>query len=173
MIERDMDWNPFYTTIATSTATVLGLLFIAIQVNPKKFNIEQASPYRALALSTFNILFVVFFITAAFLIPSLDLKGKGACLVVAIWIGFFGTLRFWIPVLRGIYFGGAERNRQTLWHFIGPVLAYLFLGYITIQMFRGGIGDPFTSLGFAILGLFGAGIRNSWNLVIELLVQEK
>jgi hypothetical protein len=169
-----MDWNPYFTTMAAATATVMGLLFIAVQLSNDKLKEDDKRPIRALALSTFYILMVVFLVSVFFLIPALGPTQQALVVFLAAGFGLLRIFSNWLPVMRNPYFGQRERAWQTVWHFIGPMLAYFYLVYIGIQILSGGQpqGTDF-EVAIVLIFLFSNGIRNSWNLVVEMAFDRK
>jgi hypothetical protein len=163
-----VDWNPFYTTMATSTATVMGLLFIAVQLSNDKLNEDDKHPIRGLTFSTFYILLSVFILSVIFLIPSIDQFQRALVLFIGASFGLVRVISSWLPIMRNPYFGRRERTGQTIWHFIGPVLAYFFLVYIGFQILHNHPGNVDFEISIALILLFINGIRNSWNLVLEM-----
>ncbi len=171
-----MDWNPFYTTLAAATATVMGLLFIAVQLSSDKLKDDDKRPYRALAFSTFNILMVVFLMPVCFLIPALDVAGRSIVVFICAGFGLLRILRTWLPLIRNPFLARSERAWQFIWHILGPTLAYLFLLFVGFQVLTTQ-APPFDFSNFQIAStlvfLFSVGIRNSWNLVVEMAFDRK
>ncbi len=166
-----MDWNPFYTTIAAATATVMGLLFIAVQLSGEKLKLDDKRPYRALAFSTFNILMVVFLLPVCFLIPVLDAAGRAIVVFIGAGFGLLRIIRNWFPLIQNPFLSRNERAWQIVWHILGPLLAYLFLLLVGFQMASSQAQDAnfhYFQIAFTLVFLFSMGIRNSWNLVVEM-----
>ncbi len=167
-----MDWNSFYLMMAGATATVMGLLFIAVQGSIGRYDRRHNPHYRALALSTFNIFFLDFFIPAFFLIPAIGQQGRACAIFVGVGLGVIGVFRNWLPVFREVYNRRTERAFQMFWHFVSPLLAFFYLAYVAVLMLRG-TSPIITQVEIAItlVALFSNGIRNSWNLIVESAFQ--
>ncbi len=166
-----MDWNPFYTTVAAATATVMGLLFVAVQLSSEKLKIDDKRPYRALAFSTFNILMVVFLLPVCFLVPVLGPAGRAIVVFIIAGFGLVRIIRNWFPLNQNPFLGRRERVWQMVWHILGPLLAYLFLLVVGFQLLLDQSQDSnfhYYQIAFTLVFLFSVGIRNSWNLVVEM-----
>ncbi len=61
------DWTSFYLAIAGAAATLLGLLFIAVQFNIESLTSDPSNRWRAVARSTFTIHVVLFLLPLIFL----------------------------------------------------------------------------------------------------------
>jgi hypothetical protein len=169
-----MDWSSFYLAAAAAAATLIGLLFIAVQFNIEAFASDPGNRWRAIARSTFAIYGTLFFLPMFMLIPNLTNVIRGEVNLVITAIGILQVTTTWLPVWRGMFHRRVERLWQTVWLLIGPLLAYLTLASSANDMVQGSI-SAYTqmNIAFVIMGLFALALRNSWNLLVELRYERK
>jgi len=159
----------FYVVCAGAVATLVGLLFVAVQIGPPLVRSGPVGPRHAIARSTFTVFAVVFFLSLFFLAPGSTPKARAGVAIGAAIAGSLRAVRTWIPVWRDMLQGRVEpRLWQTAWLLIGPVLAYAYLAAAAIAQLRS--TDPRVldkdASGVFIL-LFVLALRNSWNLLVE------
>jgi hypothetical protein len=65
--ESIVEWTPFYAAMATSAATVIGLLFVAVQLRAGRIAGDQSDRWWAIAFSTFYAFLTVFFLPLSYL----------------------------------------------------------------------------------------------------------
>lgn len=95
--QRVQEWQLFYATIAGSSATLVGLLFVALSVNPDAVNRAKNGGMRSLARQTFTTFLYIIGIALTFLVPRQAPRGIGLPLV---FISILG-LRITLAELRG------------------------------------------------------------------------
>jgi hypothetical protein len=91
------EWQTFYATIVASSATLVGLLFVAVAVNPNTVVRANTGGIRLLARHTFTSFLYMIGIGITFLIPRQVPLGLGLPLMA---IGIMG-LTYTIADLRG------------------------------------------------------------------------
>jgi hypothetical protein len=79
-----MDLDIFYTALATVAATLLGLLFIAIQQNAERLH-DPHSRWRALAVSTFYSYTVILVVALFTFIPIMRTPTLWVACLIGIW----------------------------------------------------------------------------------------
>ncbi len=95
--QRVQEWQLFYATIAGSSATLVGLLFVALSVNPDAVNRAKNGGIRLLARQTFTTFLYSIGIALTFLIPRQEPLTVGLPLVLISILG----LRITLAELRG------------------------------------------------------------------------
>ncbi|HEY3342896.1 MAG TPA: hypothetical protein VGK81_12795 [Anaerolineae bacterium] len=169
IIPFSMDWSNFYTASAGASATLLGLLFVAIQINIGPLTTEPSSRWRALAGSTFYNYTLLFIFSLFMLFPPPGSGVVGYALLFVIGAGVYRLFTTWLPVWRGVFRGRGERLVEIAWWFATPLAVHLALAFYAFEILRGGkSSDVLLSIGFWIVGLFGIVLRNSWRLLVEL-----
>ncbi len=164
-----MDLNLFYSVLAGATATLLGLLFIAIQPNIGKLFGDPSGRGRALAVSTFQtygqILVVCLFTFTVLL--------RAEVIVLAAVLGIWRQVRTWLPVWGLTRVSRSQRLRETFWVFLAPTLldGWLIFSATQLQQGKGSEGTE-TNIAVALIILLVIVLRNSWQLLIEIPSEE-
>lgn len=159
----------YYVVCAGAAATLVGLLFVAVQIGPPLSGVGPVRRRHAMARSTFTIFAIIFALSLYSLTPFNNPGGRALVALAAAGTGTVRAVLTWIPVWRDKLQGRIEfRLWQTAWLLVGPLLAY---GYLALGASRQlGSTDPSlldnTAAGVFIL-LFVIGLRNSWNLLVE------
>ncbi len=163
------DWSSFYLAIGGAAATLLGLLFIAVQFNIEALTSDPSNRWRAVARSTFTIYVVLFLLPLIFLIPGLDTAFYGYALLIAVGNGAARAIAAWLPVWRSILHRRGERLWETLWLLVGPLVAYASLGRLGFDLLNNyPLSQVQESIAITLIWLFTIVLRNSWNLLVEL-----
>lgn len=159
----------FFGWTAGTAATLLGLLFVAIQVGFGRFSYDPGNRRHAMARSTFSIFVSVFVVSLLFLYPGIDRQGLSIGIAVMAGFGAYSVTRSWVPVWGGmVREHRLERTWQTAWLLLGPLVCFGFLVYDSYEQF---VSPHRSSIELAvppvILALFGIAIRNAWNLLVQ------
>jgi hypothetical protein len=169
-----MDWTVFYGAGAGASATLLGLLFVAIQLNMDQITGDRRSRWRALARSTFDHYTSLFILSVLMLIPGAMALLFG---IVVFWMGVVSIGRLlwaWVPVWRNVFAQGEGGFFELVWLVLTPLGAYagmLLFGYQA--MTRGADPQLELNVAFCLVALFAAVLRNSWKLTVELVEEKK
>ena len=167
------DWTTFYVAVVGAAATLAGLLFVAIQINLETLVSDPGNRWRATARSTFTIYSLLIILGLLFLIPGFDHFAQGESVIVASVFGIYRALRTWWPVWQSRWQHHNERLLETIWHLVGPVLAYALLILNGISLYLGnGVSGILLAIGITFVGLFGIVLRNSWNLIFEVAYEK-
>jgi hypothetical protein len=169
-----MDWTNFYLATAGASATLVGLLFIAVQFNIDTMR-DPGNRWRAIARSTFALYTTLFILPLVFLIPSLDVRGRGDAALIIAGFGALRSITTWLPVYRSsLTERRFERAWQTAWLLIGPVLSFLLLASDAYDLAQGDQAPGvLTAIAFVLVGLFVIALRNSWNLLVEVKYEKR
>jgi uncharacterized membrane protein len=159
------DWNLFFATAAGSAATLVGLLFLATQLNLAIFK-DPTNRWAALAQSSLTVLSLVFIVALFFLIPALDLRPRGDIIVIVVTFALWRNVAIWWPVVKIGEKGRRHRLAQSFWLLIVPVLVYVYLVTGAIGLIRGNSSATLT-VASAFLALFAIALRNAWRLVVS------
>ncbi len=160
-----MDLNVFYTVLAGVTATLLGLLFVAVQQNLARLARGPRTRWNAIADSTFQTYALLLAMSLFTFIPFF----RAPVLLCASAFGIVRQVRTWLPIWKLTTQGRAERLRETFWLMIGPVIMYTLVIIWSSQL-RQGKGDEWleASLATAFISLLLILIRNSWRLLVQI-----
>jgi hypothetical protein len=156
------DFTSFFVASAGAGAALVGLLFVAISVNPGRNAGPSAPPERqAVAASAYTALINAFFISLATLIASGSLGGVAMAVSA---VSIFATLR-----LIGDLFPPYLSRRIQLRH-----IGFLAIGLLTygLQFFYGlqyvrnpGVSDYAYSIAYLVLAVYAVGVSRAWQLL--------
>jgi uncharacterized membrane protein len=168
------DFSTFYMVSSAAAATLIGLLFIAIQFNIGEFADDPSNPWRAIARSTFAVYVLLFVLPMIFLVPGLTTEDQAWVLILGALFGIFRAFRTWWPVWRVALQHGSERWLQLVRLLLGPLLIYLLFAGSGVELLR---GKPASGVEFGValtlIGLFVIALANSWNLLVELTYEKR
>lgn len=160
-----------FSITAAAAATLVGLLFVAIQLTPQGVASGILLRRHAMARSTFTLFSTMFAVSLYFLVFPGG-QGAAAVLIVAAAFGIFRVIRTWFPVWREMLHGKLEtRIWQTIWLLLGPVgwFAYLAtVGIRNLQLSANSLIDMQVGTAATFIALFVIGLRNSWDLLVEV-----
>src|SRR2546421_27361 len=121
------DWTSFYIAVVGASATLAGLLFIAIQINFEMLIDKPGNRWYATARSTYAIYTLLIVVSLLFLIPNLGHFAQGDILIIAAVFGIYRAVKTWGPAWASSRQHPNGRLWQTVWHLVGPTLAYVAL----------------------------------------------
>ncbi|MGD0612738.1 MAG: hypothetical protein ABSB41_14640 [Anaerolineales bacterium] len=130
------DYFSFYMTASGAAATLLGLLFIAIQFNIDAFADDRSDCWRAVARSTFAIYVLWFILLIVFLIPGMTGNGQGMALMIGACYGIYRAVRTWWPVWRKALQRKSERWLQLLRLLVAPLVVYGLFAHSGYQLLK-------------------------------------
>jgi hypothetical protein len=159
----------FYVVSAGASATLVGLLFVAVQIGPDLVTRGRVGPRHAIARSTFTVFAVILVLSLLFLVPQVSSRVRAIYAMAAAAAGTARAVRTWIPVWRDMRHGRAEsRLWQTVWLLVGPFLGYALLAEAAGRELATNVtGTLDIGAGYAFVLLFVVALRNSWNLLVE------
>ncbi len=162
--QRVAEWQLFYATIAGSSATLVGLLFVALSVNPEAVNIGKNNDLRLLARQTFPAFLYIIGFALGFLVPRQSPNGVGLPLVgisllgLAITLGELRAARHSIPQAKGI--------QNVLRHGALKALALGMLIAIGVAVLTQGDAGILPYMVLPMLILLISASLNTWYLLI-------
>jgi hypothetical protein len=158
------EWQVFYATIATSAATLVGLLFVSMSLNVGMFTGTENIGLKKLASQTLlNFLYAIVF-AIIFLIPRQGPIGLGLPLIC---IGIVGLIRT-ISNLRTLFSNIPQGilRRTTFVRAAMGLVAFLALIIVSfLVMVRASAGSLYWLVAPMILLLISAS-ANTWSLLI-------
>lgn len=163
-----MNWTPFYEVIAEASATVMGLLFVAVQLSAAKVAEHRSARWWSIAFSTFYLYLTVFFVPLWFLIPSAGQYSRPTFALILAFIGIGRTVRGSLFVWRGIIPGNEERWWQRVWYIAGPLVLYSILVYCAAKAYI--VGEEIAedkNVAIVLVLIFSLALKNSWSLLVE------
>jgi modulator of FtsH protease len=158
-------WHDFYVTMGTASASLIGLLFVALSINLDAVTGPSRDDLRAFAEQAFASFTVVLLIAAIFLIPT---GGPSSIGVAYVALGGGACARMlrrapaiWRALRRG------ELGGAVFWRFLLPAGAVLGLLVSGLGLI-GGVASALYWLVAVILGLLMSAARSSWDLLVRV-----
>jgi hypothetical protein len=161
------DWQNFYILTGTASATLIGLLFVAISAGGY-IPAQQAREYTRTFVNPILLVYAqVLFVSCLFLIP---LQSTLLFSIVLSALGIFNLLLtgkvLWR--IRVVHRDDTEIERNHfVWYTLLPIVVSLLLIGSAVGFF---LAIPFTLLIIAsvVLATLAVGLRNTWNLMLWL-----
>jgi hypothetical protein len=160
-----VSWHDFYLTMGTASASLIGLLFVALSLNLDAIMGESRVHVRAFAEQAFNSFSTVLLIAVCFLIPQHTADALGVVYVVLAIIGGYRMLRRAHTVWRG---RGRDRlGEVAFWHLALPAAAVLGLAASGLGLLSGQPNALYWLVA-VIIGLLMSAARSSWDLLVTV-----
>lgn len=159
----------FYIVSAGAAATLVGLLFVAVQIGPPITLSGAVSRRHAMARSTFAIFIILLALSLDLLLPFQTSHERALVALAAAVFGILRAVRTWVPVWADKLQGRTEfRLWQTAWLLLGPLVAYAFIILAAVEQLQTSDRNAL-DIGVApwFIVLFIIAIRNSWDLLVE------
>jgi len=172
-------WQNFYMLLGGASATLVGLMFIAISLGSSRWTPEErpilAASFGAFMSPTF-IHFVYVLVTAIVVfVPTLSETALGGLLVLA-GVGSLGHIARNLPFVRERYRARSLDRSDLVWYSLMPSVGYILYLDAGIGLLRAAAGRP--SRGHALDALAAAsvlllviGVRNAWDLVVFMVMR--
>ncbi len=164
------DWQNFYMLVGTASATLIGLLFVAISAG-RYIPAQQAKEYTRTFVNP--ILFVyaqVFFVSCLALIPLRSVLLLSSVLVVlGVFNLFFTGKVMWR--IRVVHHDDVDIGHDHwLWYTLLPGMVSLLLIACALGLY---FEEPLTVPIIAVIVLLSLaiGLRNTWNLMLWLTMR--
>ena len=156
------EWSDFYTAVAGVSATLIGLLFVALALRPEVMADSGPSGLRVWSGQTFHNFLVVLVVGLIALIPDdsrmtlvITLAIVGIQGVVRVALDLRMTLRDPDPNWSGL---------PALMRFVSPTIAYLLCLWLTLAIWRGD-ADALGWLVAVVFLLMMSAASNCWDLL--------
>jgi hypothetical protein len=158
-------WFEFYAVIGGATATLVGLLFVAVSINASAILSEAHESSKRLAEQALQNYLAVLLISLLALFPSLKLSELGFATLVltAVW-GVWVLMRLYL-VLRRSHDAGwrlQPLRRQFL-----SLFGFIMLAFAAIRMALN-LGDSRNFFAIATIILLFSATRASWELMLTI-----
>jgi hypothetical protein len=159
------DWQLFYSTVAASSATLTGLLFVSLSLNWKKFNDKEHINYLLKARNTFSNFLYILMIAFVFLVPHQVPYSLTVSLVVLGLSRVIGLIRSIINNRK------SDKNRGDkqiiIREVLLPLIASAGLVLVGIEVLLGNFNFIYWLVG-VIAALLISACWNAWLLLVEV-----
>ena len=159
------EWHDFFAAVAGVSATLVGLLFVALALNPAVMADDGPAGLRTWAGHTFHSFLLVLVIALVVLIPDLGPLALGLPLLI---LGVWGVARV-IVEARQVRSDPAPEwhGRPLLTRFASPLAGYAIAVWVGIQVLRGD-ADAVGWLVATVFFLMMSAAGNCWDLLREI-----
>jgi hypothetical protein len=166
--KTQVNWTPFYQVMAEASATVMALLFVAVQLSAAKVSEHRSARWWSIAFSTFYLYLTAFFVPLWFLIPSMGPYSRPMLAFILASIGIVRTVRGSLFVWRGTARNPEEQWWQRTWYIAGPLILYGFLAYYAARSYFASteIAEE-KNVAIVLVLIFSLALKNSWSLLVE------
>jgi len=156
-------WFEFYAAIGGASATLLGLLFVAVSINASAILSEVHTSSRRLAEQALQNYLTVLLVSLLALFPSLNLSELGFATLglTAVW-GVWVLIRLYLALRRP-----HDIRVQLLRRQLSSLLGFGMLAFAALQMALRR-GDSRTLFAIAAIILLFSATRASWALLLTL-----
>lgn len=163
-------WSSFFSVIGGTSATLLGLLFVAISINAPATLGKGQEHSRRLAGQAFQNYLAVVMVALLALIPRMDLDtfGRITLAVSALWVVWVG-----MRVYQGATGGGSLDFRlRALRRHLPTLIGYAMLVIAALRMALSG-EDDLAWIAAALMVMLFSAARVSWQFLLDLAKTEE
>jgi hypothetical protein len=162
------EWHDFYVLVGTASATLVGLMFIAVSIGSSIFNEEKRASMAAFITPTVVHFAAVLFACLMVTIPTQGSLTLGCLLGAG---GVAGTIycgKILIQIIVRHRFNIDLTDR--LFYVLLPLLGYLLalLSAVLLLMRSAASANVIAA---ALLTLLAAGIRNAWDMMVWIVIK--
>jgi hypothetical protein len=162
------DWQTFYFLVGGAAAGLVGLTFVAITVGSGSIT-KQDIPGLRTFVNPSLIHFIYVLVTASVVVmPTVTRMQLGILLVFAGLISS-GRALSTLPFMWQQYKRHVVDLPDWAWYFLAPLASYLMYVGTGAGLLLG-TGHALNVLAWASVLLLVAGIRNTWDMVLWLLI---
>ncbi len=158
-------WNDFFAAVAGVAATLIGLLFVALALNPARIGRHGAAGLRTYAAQSFHSFLVVLVVALVALIPDSVEDGLGVTLLI---VGGSSLVRVGLDARR------VRRDPSPEWHggqaltrFAAPGAAHAVAVWVGWRLLAGDAGAVGWLVAVVFLLLMSAA-SSCWDLLQEM-----
>ncbi len=164
------DWQNFYMLAGTASATLIGLIFIAISFGARLVPTQAESAVRAFVVPPVIHFGIVLGLSILMLIPTYTALLLSGVLAV---VGVIG-IAYAVGVLRQLLLHHRQEKALNLhhwsWHLLLPLLGY-FVIFASGPCLLFGLSWFLNVLALAVAGLIVIGLRNAFDLMMWIARQ--
>jgi hypothetical protein len=173
-------WQNFYMLLGGASATLVGLMFIAVSLRSGRWSEGERAVLNAgfsAFLSPTFIHFVYVLVTAVVLLmPTLSETVLGAILVL-VGLGSLGHIVRNLPFFRERYRARSIDRSDLVWYSLMPSIGYVLYLVAGVGLLRAAARGTralhsLDLLAVASILLLVIGVRNAWDLVVFLVTRD-
>lgn len=154
------EWSTFFSVLGGATATLLGLLFVAVSLHGRAIHEEQNSGFFRLARLTLSNYLMLLSLSLQMLVPvEREMQFRMVWAITAV-VGLFWTIKLFWEI---------RKNGQKPDPFISRSYRAAFLSYILLFVLGSwrftDFKETLTFIMLPVMFLVFGSIRNSWGLM--------
>ncbi|MBA3825130.1 MAG: hypothetical protein H0X24_14690 [Ktedonobacterales bacterium] len=155
-------YTDFFLASAGAAAALIGLLFVAVAIDPKRtISVEAPIERRAVAGSAFTALINAFYVSLGGLLPGYNLGG------FALAMGIIGVLNTLLLIFRIVY---NPKNRAFLVNGATLILASLIIygmecTFAVRLIHHGNDADDVYTLCILLIAIYGVALSRAWEVM--------
>jgi hypothetical protein len=160
-------WNSFYDSVAAVAATLVGLLFVGLALNPKIMNNRALPGLNALSGQTFHSFLVVLVLALIAQIPD---DSRRTLIISLLFVGVQGIGRLLLDLrrIRATDPDPRWRGLSGLRRFASPLVAYGITLWIAWAIWQQDDDDAFAWMVAVIFLLMMDAVGNCWDILKEI-----
>jgi hypothetical protein len=164
------NWQNFYLLVGGASATLVGLMFVAISLGSNLFTKQNIVSLETFVSPTLIHFVYVLITSAVVLIPTVTTT------VLSILLLLVGLISLGLTIKAVPYMHGQYRKRQAdmtdwVWYFLIPSASYLLYVGTGVALLKG-VSQAVDGLAWASVLLLVVGIRNAWDLVVTMVLMK-
>jgi len=160
-------WHDFYALTGSASATLVGLMFVAVSISDGAFTHQHQMGIRAFLSPTvvhFSAILIVCLIST---LPDETWKWCSFLLVITGAIGLGYCVLLWRRMIHHGFMGTIDAI-DRFWYAQLPIVSYLLILVAGIGLYRHAV-ISLDMLAFALIALLLIGLRNSWDMTLWIL----
>jgi hypothetical protein len=162
------DWHDFYVLVGTASATLVGLMFVAVSIGTSIFNEDRRVGMTAFITPTVMHFAAGLFTCLLVTIPTQSWQTLGALLGAGAVAGSIYCGRLVVQMIIRHRFEVDLSDR--LFYALLPLLGYL-LALIAAVLLLMRTPASANLIAAAVLTLLLAGIRNAWDMMVWIVIK--
>jgi hypothetical protein len=157
-------WRDFYSVLGEASATMTGLLFVAISVGSGVFTLDRVGAVRMFLSASLVGFASVLAVSLIALAPLRDWDESGGLVSLAGGIGLLYGAFAWRGAVRDGVWPRVDLEDRC-WYAAAPACLYAALLAIGVAALRGWGGAPL-ALALATVALLIVAIHNAWDITV-------
>jgi hypothetical protein len=162
------DWHDFYVLVGTASATLVGLMFVAVSIGTSIFNEQRSAGVTAFITPTVMHFAAVLFACLLGTIPTHTWYTLGGLLGAGALAGSIYSARLVVQMIIRHRFN-VDMSDQLFYSFV-PLVGYV-LALIAAVLLCARAAVSADLIAAAVLTLLFGGIRNAWDMMVWIVIK--
>ena len=162
------DWHDFYVLVGTASATLVGLMFVAVSIGTSIFNEQRSAGVTAFITPTVTHFAAVLFACLLGTIPTHTWYTLGGLLGAGALAGSVYSARLVVQMIIRHRFN-VDMSDRLFYSFL-PLVGYL-LALIAAVLLCTRAAVSADLIAAAVLTLLFGGIRNAWDMMVWIVIK--